>query len=175
MLTIILSMILFGFGGWVVEHTGYFVYSGNGSRGIDYATAIFTGLFAGCLIGLGLSALVFNFVARKYPVPVDKKIPLLPFSDRETYLLKHDGDISYCRDKGVVQTTSEHEIAYIKVDNEEKFPYVAHCFPERASFWGLFAVFIFGNFTILVVPQEKMIKRGRVDITITTNYRLVLE
>lgn len=176
MLTIILSVILFGFGGWLLQyncfaHFGYdFGYVPNNS---DYVVTIFLGCLFGFIIGFILSVCLSKFVARKYPI--NKKFPLSHFSDGKTYLVNNDGDINYCRAEGDVRTANRHDIAYIKVNDKEDFPYVAYCQPERASFWGLFATFICLSDNIFVLPKETMIKKGRVDIITTTTHKLVLE
>lgn len=172
MLTIILSIILFSFGGWFSEYSNCFSRSGYIPSGTDYATSIFAGCFLGFLIGFALSLYLSKFVARKYPI--DEKFPLLPFSDGETYLVNNDGDINYCREEGNVRTANKYEVAYIKVNDREDFPYVAYCYPERGSFWGLFATFILSANDIFIVLKETMIKKGRVEITKTTNYKLIL-
>ena len=65
MLTIISSVILFGFGGWFSIFTRF----GYVATNIDYsfAFAVFFGCFLGFMIGLGLSILISRFVAHKYP------------------------------------------------------------------------------------------------------------
>ena len=59
---------------------------------------------------------------------------------------------------------------------ESKSPHFIISCPERASFWGLFAtLFTLKPHHIFIVPEETMIKKGRVDIITTTTHKLVLE
>ena len=182
MLTIISSVILFGFGGWFSTYTCFSIYRFGDYivTNIDYSFAILVGCALGLMIGLGVSILISRFVAHKYP-RLGKKIYLLnPLSsDWKTYLVTNEnGDVTYCGPGENVQTIPKAE-AEIEVKESESPPFITPHFiisyPERASFWGLFATFFTDPHYIFVVSLATMIKKGRVDIITTTKHKLVLE
>ncbi|MEK7150029.1 MAG: hypothetical protein AAB736_00300 [Patescibacteria group bacterium] len=174
MLTIILSVLTFVSGSWFLQKNCFFI--GHYVPSIEnYMSSIVIGFLMGFFVGLRLSEYLYKYVSHKYPVT--NKFPLFPFSgeNEEIYVVKNDdGGIQYCRSKDKVETELSYNIASIQVDKDEH-PYYAFCYPERASFWGLFATNIFPAGVIIGVPNESMIRKGRVDSTFTATHHLVLQ
>lgn len=175
MLTKILFVIIFGFGGWVLAVNHPSVTSEP--QNIQYSLwvlFIMCGIGAGFVVGHRMAKFLTKFLPYEYKM-LEKHWDLSPFSDGETYLARNnEGDIRYIvHPYKEIQITKRKDVFSIETVKES----VPHCtcyFPTKLFFLGLFGDFSYVDLEpkmAFVVPKPTMIKHE--DVSTITNHQSV--